>query len=245
MSHITKKLDEERGYCVERILNDAEFSSLYLLVEKKWKEKLMSSKLINAAEKCESIKDYHHYIDDINHQELWSKTTRLFTEKEVKSILSMDMYKKLKVMLGSITISDEENIGYPNIYWRLVRPWKEKDIGPVHRDEWFWILNQSYKMPINKRRIKIWIPLAIEANKSGLLVEDNSHKRNDIEWDGEQRHGIIKPILITNHDKLDLKLAEAKLGDGIIFHDRLIHGGKLNTGDKTRVSVEFTALIDE
>ena len=57
---------------------------------------------------------------------------RLFTEKEVKSILSMNMYKKLKDMLGSITISDEGILG-TQIYWRLVRPWKEKDIGPVHR----------------------------------------------------------------------------------------------------------------
>ena len=244
MKHVTKKLDEDRGYCVEPILNEGEFTSLYLLVEKKWKEKITSSKLMDAAEKCKSIKDYHHYVNDENHQQLWSKTTRLFTEEEVKFILTMVMYKRLESMLGSITISDEENMGYPNIYWRLVRPWKEKDIGPVHRDEWFWILNQSYKMPKDKRRIKIWIPLAIEPGKSGLLVEENSHKRNDIEWDGEERHGIIKPILITNPDKLDLKLAEAKLGDGIIFHDKLIHGGKLNTGDKTRVSIEFTALID-
>ena len=60
-------------------------------------------------------------------------------------------------------------------------------------------------MPKDKRRIKIWIPLAIEARRSGLLVEENSHKRNDIKWDGEKRHGIMKPILITDANTLDLK----------------------------------------
>ena len=32
-----------------------------------------------------------------------------------------------------VTVSDEDNLGRPNIYWRLVRPGYAQDVGPLHR----------------------------------------------------------------------------------------------------------------
>ena len=55
----------------------------------------------------------------------------------------------------------------------------------------------------------------------------------------------MKPLLITEADKLNLKLAPTRIGESVIFHDKLIHGGKLNTGTKTRVSIEFTTLVSK
>jgi len=227
------------------MIENNEFNSIYSLVEKKWKLTLKNSRALKEKElkECNDIKYYHNHVSDGIHKSLWPKKARLFTREETDKILSMEMHDTLKNYLGEFIVSDEENIGYPNIYWRLVRPRKGEDIGPVHRDEWFWILNESYKMPRNYRRVKVWIPLAIEEGESGLLVEDKSHKRLDIKWKGEERHGIMKPLLLTSEKYLNLKLAKTNLGDAVIFHDRLLHGGKLNTGKRTRVSVEFTVLI--
>ena len=69
--------------------------------------------------------------------------------------------------------------------------------------------------------------------------------RKDIEWKGENRHGIKKPVLLTHEEELNLELAEAEIGEGIIFHDKLLHGGKLNTGSTTRISMEFTVFISK
>ena len=74
------------------------------------------------------------------------------------------------------------------------------------------------------------------------MVEEDSHKRKDINWEGKFKDGIMKPLLLDKVDSLDMKLLTTKPGDVIIFNDNLIHGGALNKGEKTRVSVEFTLL---
>ena len=243
MAKLVKEIDNNLGYSIKKVFEKDEFDFVYSLIEHKWKDVLARSGLVTELDIFEKIIDYHRHIDDSIHQKLWSKRARMLTKDEVEKILSLNASGILKDFLGEFTITDEENINYPNMYWRIVRPWKEKDVGPVHRDEWFWLLNKSYKIPEHKRRIKVWIPLATEEGKSGLLVEKKSHKRLDIEWKGEKRHGIMKPTLITDEGQLNLSLAEAGLGDAIIFHDKLLHGGKLNTGIKTRVSLEFTVCI--
>ena len=75
---------------------------------------------------------------------------------------------KLKSFFGEISISDEENLGYGNIYWRLVRPNEFSDIGPIHRDSWFWELNKNFPRPnFPFQRIKVWIAIETEAGKIG------------------------------------------------------------------------------
>ena len=95
------------------------------------------------------------------------------------------------------TVSDEDNLGRPNIYWRLVRPQEKGDIGPLHRDSWFWELNDDFPTPkYDFYRLKVWLPIFTEIGLNGLLLEPFSQKRVDIKWSGEKRHGINKPTLI-------------------------------------------------
>ena len=44
-------------------------------------------------------------------------------------------------MFGKFSISDENKLGYGELVWRLVRPNKKDDVGPIHCDKWFWDLN--------------------------------------------------------------------------------------------------------
>ena len=75
------------------------------------------------------------------------------------------------------------------------------------------------------------------------MIEPESQKRQDIKFKAEIRHGIKKPVLLTSPDKINAKLVDTNLGDVIIFDDNLIHGGAINNGLKTRVSLEFTLVI--
>ena len=47
---------------------------------------------------------------------------------------------------------------------------------------WFFLLNKhkNYypKLGKNERNIKFWIPIHLERKKSGLIVSENSHKKN-------------------------------------------------------------------
>ena len=185
-------------------------------------------------------KNHHKYVSDKEHKENWSKSTRMLTQVEINTLDKKGIFENLRRVFGDFKITDEEKVGYPNIYWRLVRPNKECDIGPIHRDEWFWLLDSSLQNTDKMKRLKVWIPLIVEKGKSGLLVEVGSHLRDDIKWHGEQRDGKLKPCIDMKESQLDMQLADVSLQEAIIFDDKLLHGGKINTGSKTRVSIEFT-----
>ncbi len=247
MAGINSTLEAGSGYKLVNIISSEELAELKNLIENKWRN-CMKSYYQNSTCKQNyqtTIESYHVNIEDADHQRLWPKRNRLLNSLEVDTFMNMQFFKTLTTILGNFLVSDEENLGYANIYWRIVRPHKTTDIGPAHRDEWFWVLNDQYKMPYQRKRVKIWIPIVTERKESGLLIERYSHKRTDIEWGGELRHGINKPVLKTPDNQLNLELVDTKEGDVIIFHDKTLHGGKINTGSKTRVSIEFTALVEE
>ena len=83
----------------------------------------------------------------------------------------------------------------------------------------------------------------MELGANGLLVEPFSQKRSDIVWKGEERHGFLKPVLCMNSDEISPILVETIPGQAVIFNDQLLHGGALNKGKFTRVSLEFTLLV--
>ena len=124
------------------------------------------------------------------------------------------------------------------------RPNSPSDIGPIHRDSWFWQLNTDVFPSYNSySRLKCWIDISTSVGQSGLLVEPNSHKRMDINWHGAYRDGIQKPLLDTNHDQLNMEMVSTKQGQCILFNDDLLHGGSLNLDNRPRISFEFTILF--
>jgi hypothetical protein len=186
---------------------------------------------------------YHLTIDEALHKLISPKRNRIFSANDANSILSLSSISQLLAHFKAALVSDEEGIGYPNIYWRVVRPDRPSDVGPLHRDEWFWNLNSSFPRPSYPHtRTKVWIPLHVEPSLNSLLVSPASHHRGDIEWVGEHRHGIQKPVLLTSEGSIPLKMVPATPGQSLIFHDRLIHGGSINQGTFTRVSFEFTII---
>lgn len=134
-------------------------------------------------------------------------------------------------------ITDEEGLGYENVYWRLVRPNHPNDVGPVHADYWFWELGHG-SLSSSFARVKTWMPLLQSDEEPGLIVSPGSHLAN-FEFDSRvDLDGKRKPIPRSPDLWKICSPAPVRCGEAIVFHDRLLHGGRATS--KVRLSLEWT-----
>ena len=178
------------------------------------------------------------------HESLFPKKVRILKKIEFNKIFNKtQIFKKLKKQYPEIQITDEENIGYENLYWRIVRPLPYIDVGPMHKDKWFWDLGHG-KIDENKyQRVKIWISLSSATNKLGFKFAKGSANKK-YKFKSENRHGKTKPLFNENNLKKENIISFSKKdGNSIIFNDELLHGGETVIGNSCRLSIECTFLI--
>ncbi len=237
----------EKGYDLSYKLCIEDLNILKTFIKDQWIYRLQveDAKLLAYIHENDiDLEDYHLISNKLKNKNIWSKVSRILPPSFEPWFSNTSFYKKLEQDFGEFSVSDEEHFGWPNFYWRIVRPNQTSDIGPLHRDSWFWKLNKSFKRPpYNFKRIKVWIAIITEPGLNGLLLEEYSHKRKDIKWSGELRDNIQKPVLHTNLSDLNPQLINRSPGEVIVFHDDLLHGGALNKGSKSRISMEFTMLV--
>jgi phytanoyl-CoA dioxygenase PhyH len=185
--------------------------------------------------------NYHRLADRIDHKALWSKKARLLPREAVARIRAMDFMQVLVEEFGAFGISNEEEVYPEEIYWRIVRPQMKSDVGPVHADAWFWTLGHG-KMPPDTVRVKVWMPFYSEPGMNGLKVLPGSHRQN-WPYHGEMRDGSLKPQGDFDEQTVPMELLVIEPGTLVVFNDRLLHGGAVNSGSTTRVSAEFTMFV--
>ena len=190
------------------------------------------------------ITQYHEVSNVIDHGNTWPKSARILPREDAREIRELPFMRDLESIFGRFEISDEEEIGHEEFYWRLVRPGGKNDVAPLHADGWFWDLGHG-KSPENVTRVKVWIPIYSDPSKSNLLVIPDSHKWQDVTYKGELRDGFIKPTIETVVPESDIHMLPVPSGTLVVFHDRLLHGGSLNCADLTRVSLEFTMFTQQ
>lgn len=190
------------------------------------------------------IERYHELSHLLNHGLIWKKSNRILSKKAAEIVRSMSIIKNIEKAYGPVIIVDEENIGYEEIDWRLVRPNQLSDIGPLHTDDWFLKLGHGVTPPANMKAIKVWVALCCEPGLNGLKIVPHSHKK---EWryHGEFRHGFIKPQIDEDEKDLLVQLLHTAPGDVIVFHDKLLHGGAINRGKYCRISMEFMLFVNK
>lgn len=230
----------KNGYYENFYISKKEINLLYNIIKKNFleiikkyqKEKLILFKKLN-------LSDFHKYSHLLNHEIIMKKNNRIVKPKYTAQIKKMVFFKKLKNIFKNFEILNFENIYREEIDWRIVRP-NLKDVSPLHRDEWFWTLNKK-KIKKNCTRIKIWIPIIFERGKNGLRFVPKSHlKEINLIHKNKRNDGLLKPGKINS--KMKIKIFKSKIGQCLIFNDKLIHGG-LAGGKKTRVSLEFTMMV--
>ena len=232
----------ENGFSTIRI-SDLDLQILRDLILRQFSERIASLYPSLSDEFIHNPLDlYHNKAHLIDHKKVWPKRARILQKTSVQKIRELRFFSMLESELGVIQISDEESLGYENIYWRLVRPNTSSDVGPLHADQWFWALGHG-ETPPNVKRIKVWIAIYCEKGKGGFRFLRGSHLR---EWPyrGVIRDGIMKPEVDFSAEDLDLEVFQSAPGDGIVFNDKLLHGGLIG-GAKTRVSIEFTMFVSE
>ena len=220
------------GYRTDVCLNDSDLDFLRSSIYNQWLQ------VIN--EGCPDIgclvstsslpiTRYHEISHQLNHSCLWAKSNRILPRSLFINSCRLNSHRISDRCLVPLIFPMRNVLAYPNIYWRLVRPNEPADVGPLHRDSWFWELNSSFTKPAYPfLRYKVWVPIFTELGLNGLLVEPGSHLRTDINWSGELRHGIMKPVLLSPLSSLSPELVNISPGSCIIFDDNLIHGGSLN-----------------
>lgn len=194
----------------------------------------MSSTL---AKTFDNLREAATFVAANNFSEFKDKPNRILPQESVNDIIS-----ELS-QLGFINpdenefITDEENIGYPNIYWRIVRPNHESDVGPVHADKWFWDLGDA-TLPRGFERTKIWTPLIQDDSEPSLMLVPGSQKLKYEYGFKQDEFNKKKPTFYNPQISSQLIPAPVCVGESVVFHDNLLHGGR--TTQELRVSVEMT-----
>lgn len=178
----------------------------------------------------------HHYFSQ--------KQNRLFSPSQVELFYNSIIYKSVEEQIGPFAISSEENSDYPQIYWRISRPHSPTDVGPLHKDSWFWNVNPDWDISTRSTRYKVWVPLQCEPLRNGLFVLPGSHLNDSFIYETTKIADKFKPLIINPPSQEDLLLLTPDLGSYIIFHDNLLHGGANNLGTYPRISFEFTCITN-
>lgn len=220
----------------------AEQEALYSFINEKWRRLILESHpQLEDELSRHDVSKYHNFSDHLDHASFWTKSRRLFSQKEVAYLVeSQSVFSHLKYVFGRYTIEDIEGIGYPEIYWRLVRPNMLGDVSPPHKDTWFWSLTNNMTTARQEGLVKIWLPIVSCTQGCGLAVAPSSHLV-EIPFSGEYRHGRVKPAVNSKDlDKLTLEHVPLQVGQAIVFDKELLHQGVSHHEDITRVSLEFS-----
>ncbi|MBI5448424.1 MAG: phytanoyl-CoA dioxygenase family protein [Gammaproteobacteria bacterium] len=243
-TNFLESINGEEGYTTQLKLNNEDLNVLRKFIRIQWlyRLQLLLPRHVQEFDRL-GMERYHEVSDLIEHKMAWPKEARVLPREAVEVIRSLDFFKRLEASVGKFQISDEEHLGWEEIYWRIVRP-GDSDVGSLHADKWFWDIGAYGKVAdFPHERIKIWIPIYSVPGKNGLLVSPGSHLREDWRWHAEKKFGLNKPVLDEPIENIDPILLPLNAGEAVIFHDKLLHGGSPNLVQFTRVSLEFTLLI--
>lgn len=193
-----------------------------------------------------NINLYHEIRNLVDHEMLWKKKYRLFNNIQIEELVKRNFYTNLVDIFGDFKISDQTYDGelfegQEEVYWRLVSPGIENDVGGLHADSWF---HEAHKLNFYNnssvyKTLKVWIPVYCENSKNGLMGVSGSHTRNH-KFYFEKRNNINYPVYSGIVSALELELIDTNPGEILVFDDNYLHMGSLNNGYETRVSIEIT-----
>lgn len=232
MSELTSYVDTDKGFTIIAVPE-----SLLRLTEE-----IIGDKLAPLASR--SGLEFDALLADIisgkHFDAVKGKDFRMFDARAVDRWMQHDFCQRFVADEPSLFISDEENLGYPNIYWRLVRGGSASDVGPVHADHWFWDLGHG-TIPPGFRRVKTWIPLRQDPQHVGLSIGPGTH-RMSFHYEKVYKDGKFKPIFERGPVNHLLIPAPVSVGQAVVFHDRLLHGGEVSPS-QLRLSMELTWVM--
>ena len=240
---MTESISGSDGFFKGIRLSQSELTRIRQMIRDKWVSTLTAARpdcglLFQGTQ----VSDYHKVADLVDHAAIWIKTSRVFSVQEVAEISSMSLFEELRQIFGPLQVIDIGGVGYPEIYWRLVRPGKASDVAGPHTDAWFWEYTNGISPVAQTGIIKVWIAIDLIPGASGLSLVPGSHLKHwphHTEW----RHDMLKPVLDVDEATLSLVCVDTEPGEAIVFHRRLLHKGMVHQGDACRTSIELAVQL--
>ena len=190
--------------------------------------------------------NFSNYLDKVNqkdHQKILTKKNRVLPKEYLENLLNkLEIFKDLEKIFSKIIITDEENLGFGNFYWRLVRPFPYADVGTMHKDKWFWDLGTGKMNNKIFKRYKLWISIKGE-DKLGFKFVPGSANLN-LDYKFELKDAKLKPVFDEKSlGKNKINSLKGEKGTFILFNDELLHGGEVLHTHTPRVSIECTFQV--
>ena len=191
----------------------------------------------------ERLGDYHAAVTNEQHRLLSDKLKRVLSAEQANAVLQFSSLKRLFALFpcyvpAAITYGHLKTERRPEVYFRLVRPHMSSDVGPMHRDQWFHVLENSEFLGTTS--YKMWISIESSVGENGLILYPAATLM-DLKYKAVQGAEGPKPAPDFEPSQAGPELLVPALpGDAIIFTDSVLHKGALNGADTTRVSVEIT-----
>jgi len=240
------------GYSTVFYIDDGELEYLRAAIFRQWLARITTvcpehSEVFREA----GLQGYHRLSHLISHESLWTKEHRVLPKESVAALGQMDFVRRLIECLGgscrisNVVFFSGEIPGYPEVYWRLVRPQEVKDVGPLHADRWFHdqLGGGSTLYADSETTIKIWLAIYAEPGLNGLYVVPGSHRKS---WRVKYTAGTdghLRPSLDEPLGEYSRQLLPVIAGQTILFNENLLHGGAVNAASTSRVSVEMTFVL--
>jgi len=248
--NLKRKIFETPGYSQDVTLTPDELAVFRREITRQWLD-VIGQAHPELASRFEAVgvENYHELAHLIEHEKLWPKGNRCLPKDSCGEIKKLPFLQTLRQELGEFDISTVFHGGTheadrEEIYWRLVRPNASTDVGSLHADKWFHkISGMEYCVfPAGAVTVKIWIPIFSQPGRNGLMIVPDSHLR---EW---RYHAVLrgsdmKPQIDEDVAAIGAQLMKTEPGNMLIFNEGTLHGGALNTGDQSRVSVEITMVF--
>ena len=228
----------KNGYCKLDLFTKKEIDQFLTLVNKRIKILCKEIKKLDNSE----IKNFHkNYNSQSIRKKLLNPKTRYINIKP-KKILSNKAKKKILALMNEFwghEISSIWWVGSPkkkqvklnSVGFRVVRPEKKKDGGAEHIDAYNNDKNAFFTL---------WIPLIGFGKKYTLKIAPKSHLHHhnlkNYKTDNKYISRTFKNSYIK---KFNFIRPNLKKGQALIHHPNLIHGGNVNLGTQTRVSIEI------
>lgn len=225
------------GYCKLNLFSTKEIEQLLTAVNKKITRLCPEIKSL----KNSDLKFFHkNYNNEKIRKKLLNPGTRYINISK-KKILSKSNKKKILALMNKFW-GHEENL----IFWvgsaikkqvklnaagfRVVRPEKKGDGGTEHID--------AYSKD-SKAFFTLWIPLIGFNQKYTLKIAPKSHLSNhELKNYKKEKKYISRSFKDKYVKKFNFIRPKLKIGQALIHHPNLIHGGNMNLGNHTRISIE-------
>lgn len=185
------------------------------------------------------LEDYHNFVTDELHSTIWEKKNRLFSQDFLNNFEVNKWFNKFLERVRKTRVLDVEGIGYPEVYFRLVRPCRKGDTFGAHNDGIFYTVTNEVPENIWANWLKVWFPIKFEplGNTIGFYPESMV-----ITPTFARKYFLDKPrpILMDGIEKFgNIILPIRKLGQAVVFSPYCLHQAVNSGATHSRVSVEF------